>query len=168
MRVMNEALTVGLGTSPAVSGSMLGASGVGTARTMFSSCMDDSLVHSSTHLRRRCWRSSAGASFWRRALSASSDGRSSVSSATAARGRATSCAEVRGFTGLANYYRLFVAGCAELAAPLTALGGPAARFAWTPTAQASLDALKWALSTAPVLHTFDPGSRAVRRRTRAA
>ena len=33
-----------------------------------------------------------------------------------------SCSEVRRFTGLANYYRRFVEGYAELAAPLTALG----------------------------------------------
>ena len=34
----------------------------------------------------------------------------------------TPCAEVRRFTGLANYYRRFVEGYAELAAPLTARG----------------------------------------------
>ena len=56
----------------------------------------------------------------------------------------TSCSEarVRRFTGLANYYRRFVEGYDELAAPLTALGSPKARFAWTPTTQASFDALK--------------------------
>ena len=52
-------------------------------------------------------------------------------------------------------------GYAELAAPLTALGSPTARFAWTPEAQASFDALKVALSTSPVLRTFDPHRRAV-------
>ena len=39
-----------------------------------------------------------------------------------------SCCEVRRFAGLANYYRRFAEGYAELAAPLTALGSPAARF----------------------------------------
>ena len=73
----------------------------------------------------------------------------------------TSCCEVRRFTGLANYYRRFVEGYAEVAAPLTALGSPTARFAWTPEAQASFDALKLALSSAPVLRTFDPARRAV-------
>ena len=68
----------------------------------------------------------------------------------------TSCCEVRRFTGLANYYRRFVEGYAELAAPLTALGSPNARFAWTPEAQASFDALKLALSSAPVLRQPGP------------
>ena len=45
--------------------------------------------------------------------------------------------------------------------PLTALGNPTARFVWTPAAQASFDALKGALSSAPVLRTFDPARRAV-------
>jgi hypothetical protein len=73
----------------------------------------------------------------------------------------TSCCEVRRFTGLANHYRRFVEGYSEVAAPLTALGSPAARFAWTPAAQASFDALKAALSSAPVLRTIDPARRAV-------
>jgi hypothetical protein len=73
----------------------------------------------------------------------------------------TSCSEVRRFTGLANYYRRFVEGYSEVAAPLTALGSPTACFTWTPEAQASFDALKLALYSAPVLHTFDPARRAV-------
>jgi hypothetical protein len=73
----------------------------------------------------------------------------------------TSCSEVRRFMGLANYYRRFVEGYAELAAPLGALGSPMARFVWTADAQASFDALKRALSSAPVLRTFDPARRAV-------
>ena len=68
----------------------------------------------------------------------------------------TSCAEVLRFTGLANYYRRLVEGYSEVAAPPTALGSPTARFAWIPEAQASFDALKLALSSAPVLRTFDP------------
>ncbi len=63
-----------------------------------------------------------------------------------------SCCEARRFTGLANYYRRFVEGYAELAAPLTALGSPTARFVWTPAAQTSFDALKLALSSAPAAH----------------
>ncbi len=72
----------------------------------------------------------------------------------------TSCCEVRRFTGLANYYRRFVEGYAEVAAPLTALGSPTARFVWTTATQTSFDALKLALSSAPVLRTFDPTRRA--------
>jgi hypothetical protein len=73
--------------------------------------------------------------------------------------RPTSCTEVRRFTGLANYYHRFVEGYAEIAAPLTALGCPAARFVLSPAAQASFDSLKQALSSAPVLRTFDPSRR---------
>jgi hypothetical protein len=65
------------------------------------------------------------------------------------------------FTGLANYYCLFVEGYAEIAAPLTVLGSPTARFAWSPAAQASFNALKVVLSLAPVLCTFYPGRQAV-------
>ncbi len=50
------------------------------------------------------------------------------------------------FTGLANFYCRFVEGYSKLAAPLTPLGSPKARFAWSPEAQASFDALKWDLS----------------------
>ena len=39
--------------------------------------------------------------------------------------------------GLANYYRRFVEGYGELAAPLTALGNPTARFTWTVREQQS-------------------------------
>ncbi len=73
----------------------------------------------------------------------------------------TSCAEVRRFTGLANYYRRFVEGYAEIAAPLTALGSPTARFVWSSEAQLSFDSLKQALSSAPVLRTFDPSRRSI-------
>ena len=68
---------------------------------------------------------------------------------------------MRCFTALSNYYRRFVEGYSELAAPLTALGSPTARFTWTAAAQESFDALKQALSSAPVLRTFDPARRAV-------
>jgi hypothetical protein len=73
----------------------------------------------------------------------------------------TSCCEVRRFTGLANYYRRFVQGYSEVAALLTALGSRDARFAWTRAEQDSFDLLKLALSSAPVLRTFDPARRAV-------
>lgn len=49
----------------------------------------------------------------------------------------TSCSEARRITGVANYYRRFVEAYAELAAQLTTLGSPKARFAYT---QASFDA----------------------------
>jgi hypothetical protein len=73
----------------------------------------------------------------------------------------TSCWEVWRFTGLANYYRRFVESYSEVAAPITALGSRDARFAWTPAEQDSFDALKLALSSAPVLRTFDSARRAI-------
>ena len=199
MRVMNQALTVGLdfpGSSPLAAGpdscpqpqadlslraGVPGASGpLGRCALAY---MDDCLVHSPTleqHLldvaevleifrRRKLFVKSSKCEFGRQELGflghrlsqagVSVDPRkvqSIVEWATP-----TSCAEVRRFTGLANYYRRFVEGYAEVAAPLTALGSPTARFAWSPAAQASFDALKLALSSAPVLRTFDPSRRAV-------
>ena len=181
MRVMNEALSVGLGNAPAGGGSMPGASGpLGRCAVVY---MDDCLIHSPTleqHLRdvaevleifrrRQLFAKSSKCEFGRQELGflghrLSKEGvsvdprkvQSIVEWATP-----TSCTEVRRFTGLANYYRRFVEGYAELAAPLTALGSPTARFAWSPAAQASFDALKLALSSAPVLRTFDPTRRAV-------
>ncbi len=73
----------------------------------------------------------------------------------------TSCTKVRRFAGLANSYSRFLEGYAEIAVPLTALGSPTELFVWTSEAQASFDTLKLALSTSQVLHTFDPGRRAV-------
>jgi hypothetical protein len=72
----------------------------------------------------------------------------------------TSCTEVRRFSGLANYCRRFVEGYyTEIAAPL---GSPTVRFAWSrAAAQASFDALKQALSSAPVLCALDPHRQAV-------
>ena len=43
-----------------------------------------------------------------------------------------------------------------MAAPLTALGSPMARFAWSADAQANFDGLKFSLSSPPVLRNFDP------------
>ena len=47
-------------------------------------------------------------------------------------------------------------GLGNSAHPLSALGSPTARFTWTAAAQASFDALKQALSSAPALRLFDP------------
>jgi transposase InsO family protein len=67
-----------------------------------------------------------------------------------------SCTDVRRFVGLANYYRKFVLRFSALAAPLTALCSPRARFAWGDAEQRSFDALKAALTSAPVLRVWDP------------
>ena len=70
--------------------------------------------------------------------------------------RPTSCTEVRRFVGLANYYRRFVLRFSNLAAPLTTLCSPRASFRWGPVEQQSFDALKAALTSAPVLRVWDP------------
>ena len=69
--------------------------------------------------------------------------------------------ELRQFVGLCNYYRRFVKGYADIAAPLTRLCGPHAPWHWGPVEQQSFDTLKCCLTTAPVLRTFDPGRRSV-------
>ena len=183
MRVMNQALTVGLGqdATSAIHGGVPGASGpLGRCALVY---MDDCWIHSPTlaqHLldvaevleifrRRQLFAKSSKCEFGRRELGFLGHRLSEAGVSVDPRkvqsilewATPTSCTEVRRFTGLANYYRRFVEGYAEVAAPLTALGSPTARFAWSPAAQASFDALKLALSTAPVLRTFDPRRRAV-------
>ena len=200
MRVMNQALTVGLdftgdsagpglATSatrppvnlPPIHGGVPGASGpLGRCALVY---MDDCLVHSPTleqHLldvaevleifrRRKLYAKSSKCEFGRQELGFLGHRLSAAGVSVDPRkvqsirewATPTSCSEVRRFTGLANYYRRFVEGYAEVAAPLTALGSPTARFVWDPEAQASFEALKQALSSAPVLRTFDPCRRAV-------
>jgi hypothetical protein len=62
--------------------------------------------------------------------------------------------DLRGFLGLAGYYHRFIKDYGAITAPLTALLKKEA-FAWTPAAIAAFDALKKALSTAPVLQLPD-------------
>ena len=186
MRVMNAALTEGAGApTPAAGPSrrlwIPGAAGpLGRCAVVY---MDDILVHSASreqHLkdveevlatlrRHKLFAKSSKCEFGRQELGflghrlsaagVSVDPRKVQSIREWATPR--SCTEVRRFIGLANYYRRFVEGYAELAAPLTALGSPNARFDWTAAAQTSFDALKLALSSAPVLRTFDSSRRAV-------
>jgi len=53
--------------------------------------------------------------------------------------------------GLTSYYRRFVQGYAEIATPLNALIKKNQRFHWSDDAQTAFDALKVALTSAPIL-----------------
>ncbi|WVZ70910.1 hypothetical protein U9M48_019539 [Paspalum notatum var. saurae] len=59
--------------------------------------------------------------------------------------------EVRGFLGLAGYYRRFIESFSKIAKPMTSLLGKGVPFIWTKERQAAFDELKKRLTTAPVL-----------------
>ncbi|WVZ97180.1 LOW QUALITY PROTEIN: hypothetical protein U9M48_042735 [Paspalum notatum var. saurae] len=59
--------------------------------------------------------------------------------------------EVRGFLGLARYYRRFIENFSKIAKPMTSLLEKDAEFKWTDAQQAAFDELKKRLTTAPVL-----------------
>ncbi|WVZ51646.1 hypothetical protein U9M48_002768 [Paspalum notatum var. saurae] len=59
--------------------------------------------------------------------------------------------EVRGFLGLAGYYRRFIENFSRIAKPMTSLLEKDAEFRWTNAQQAAFDKLKKRLTTAPVL-----------------
>ena len=68
--------------------------------------------------------------------------------------------DVQSFLGLANYYRRFVRGYAQIAQPLTDLtrkeDGKPLPWSWGTTEQKAFDTLKRALTSAPVLAHPDP------------
>ena len=59
--------------------------------------------------------------------------------------------EVRGYLGLAGYYRKFIKDYARIAAPLHALMKKNQRFSWTEECQEAFDKLKLALMSPPIL-----------------
>ena len=64
--------------------------------------------------------------------------------------------ELRSFLGFCTYYRRFVKGFANIAAPLHALTKDGTAFKWTTACQNSFDSLKAALAQAPVLQYPEP------------
>jgi len=65
--------------------------------------------------------------------------------------RPRSTHDVRSYMGLCGYYRRFIAGFADIAAPLHALTGKGVRFHWGPEQELAFNTLKEKLTTAPVL-----------------
>jgi len=63
----------------------------------------------------------------------------------------TNQTELRGFLGLASFYRKFVHRFSEIAAPLHKLTGKNTPWKWSEEAQTAFDDLKTALTTTPVL-----------------
>jgi len=68
----------------------------------------------------------------------------------------TNLKQLQSFLGLANYYRTFVKGFSQIAAPMTNLLSPANPYVWTEAQQTSFEALKMALTTTPVLALPNP------------
>ena len=64
--------------------------------------------------------------------------------------------ELQEFLGFTNYYRKFVERYSDIAKPLTRLTGNV-EWEWTPTEQNAFQALKNALTTAPILRQFKRG-----------
>ena len=67
--------------------------------------------------------------------------------------------ELRSFLGFCTYYRRFVRGFSDIAAPLHALTKGGVTFEWDQTCQTSFETLKTALTHAPVLQYPDPKLR---------
>jgi hypothetical protein len=64
--------------------------------------------------------------------------------------------EVRVFLGLANFYHQFIKNFNKIASPIISLLKKYRKFHWDSVAQAALEQLKTAFTTAPILRHFDP------------
>jgi hypothetical protein len=59
--------------------------------------------------------------------------------------------QIRGFLGMAGYYRRFIEGSSKIAGPMTKLLRKNIPFVWSDECEASFQTLKEKLTTAPVL-----------------
>ena len=71
--------------------------------------------------------------------------------------RPTDRTQLRRFLGFANFYRRFIQGFSQVAAPLSALTSTLRPFSWSPEAEAAFSSLKSLFTSAPVLIFPDPG-----------
>ena len=69
----------------------------------------------------------------------------------------TNVTEIRSFLGLAGYYRRFIKGFSQKAAPMTKLLRKGVPFDWNDKCEQSFQELKKRLTTAPVLALPEPG-----------
>ena len=65
--------------------------------------------------------------------------------------------EVRGFLGMAGYYRRFIEGFSKIAGPMTKLLRKNTPFIWDEKCEQSFQELKTRLTTAPVLAVPETG-----------
>jgi hypothetical protein len=63
----------------------------------------------------------------------------------------TNVKEIRGFLGMASYYRRFIKGFSKIAGPMTKLLRKNTPFEWTKKCEESFQELKKRLTTAPIL-----------------
>ena len=65
--------------------------------------------------------------------------------------------EIRGFLGMAGYYRRFIEGFSRIAGPMTKLLRKNVPFEWTDKCEASFQELKTRLTSAPILAVPEAG-----------
>jgi hypothetical protein len=63
----------------------------------------------------------------------------------------TNVKEIRGFLGMAGYYRRFIEGFSKIAGPMTKLLRKTTPFEWSEKCEESFQELKRRLTTAPIL-----------------
>lgn len=75
--------------------------------------------------------------------------------------RPTTVRQCREFLGMCGFFRKFIKDFSVIAAPLHGLTKKEIKFEWTTECQKSFDELKANLTTAPLLHHFDPSKQII-------